>query len=778
MILKWLNKYSLNFKLNVSILTCVSLSFLALIYFITEYAKPIIISQIDNSAFKSVTAYASDIDYLASDTEQILTNIKNTLVQTDELNKNSLRVVLNSAIKTISHSELNFTETWVYIFNPINVSKGTLYLSEKTDDDRTAFRFERVRNFYSRFPWFKEVPKIEKVYWSEPYTDEKTKATVVTCLVPFKFQDATDFNGLAALTIDLSSIQKNIYNFSFFESGRLLLVSRTGLYVTHPDPQISLKMTVFDLAKKMGSVELARAGNELLQGKTGHTMMHSSSVFQDSSISFYAPIKHMGWGLFLVYSQNEFLKPIRDFQFLIAGILLIVVGLLLFIINRICNSSTTQLLNLSKLAEEYGSGDFTKNFDETPSSADIDLLAKALTSMRSNLLNYTEKERKEAAEMQKRQSEIDIARAIQQASLSTKFPKHNAFSISTLMIPAKKIGGDFYDFFFINEEKFAIVIADVSGKGIPAALYMMKAQTLIRNMSKSDVDIASAFYKVNNELYEGNDTCMFVTAYMAVININNGVVECINAGHTPPIIFNDKNVSFMTPKKNLILGIKRNVDFVVETFKLKTNDHILLYTDGITEAENNKSEFYGSERLQKILRKNKKNPEENLNLVLKDIRKFVKEHPQSDDITMLDFIYLGGQDKKITLKAKNEHLYDMVEFLQKDMRRHKLSLKKQFNLIMATEEIFSNIASYAYHEKSNGTVRIRTFVKNNMYYVEFLDSGKRYNPLSHQDPNVKTKLKDRKIGGLGIYLAKKLSDDIRYDYYDGFNILVLGFIIE
>ena len=772
----WINKRSLNFKLNISILTCVCLGFFALIYFISARSEPIIVSQIDQLASKTVTSYASDFDHLVSDAEQIVINAKNILNQMDKKDIASLKVVLNSAIQTVKNSDLTFTEGWVYEFPSEDVSTGTLYVNENLQDGKTNFYTEKVKNFYEYFPWFKEVPKVEEIYWSEPYIDVETKGTVVTSLIPFKFKGETDFNGLFALTIDLSTIQSSINNFSFYESGKLLLLSRSGLYVTHPDDNIALKMNIFELAEKISLPGLRIAGEKMFAGETGRIRIPHSSVYKGPVIFFYTPIKKIGWGLCLVYAQNELLKPIHRFQIIMIAGLLVGIVILLLIINQICKRSTTQLLNLSKLAEKYGRGDFSDNFNEKPSSSDIEILSQALSNMRTNLLDYTEKERQDAAEKQKSQSELEIASNIQKSSLSVKYPQHKAFKIATMMIPAREVGGDFYDFFFIDENLFAVVIADVSGKGIPASLYMMKSQTLIRNISKSKFDLAEVFYRVNNELCESNDTCMFVTAFMAVVDLRTGYLHYVDAGHNPPMLKTKNGYEFMKPKKNIILGIRKDMKFEAETIKLHSGDHIFLYTDGVTEAEKSKSDFYGTERLQNVLQKAGTDPQANLNLVLDSIKKFVKGNVQSDDITMLELIYLGLSDKHLTLPADNKNLYQLIDFLKSDMDKHKVNQKKQFNMISATEEIFANIASYAYEE--NGEVVITTFVEDGIYYVRFSDNGRKYNPLKNKKPDITSDLKDRKIGGLGIFLARKLSDKISYSYKNGQNILTIGINLQ
>ncbi len=771
----WSNKQSLAFKLSISILICVLVVFLGLGVFLSKSARHIVSSNAEEMGKKSVQAYVSDITHLALDTEQLILNTKNMLSQLEDNDVESMELALNSAVKTIYRSALTYTEAWVYVFPPEDVSYGTLYRSVDLNGN-VSFKAYKIENFYKIFPWFKAVPKVEEIYWSEPYEDTITKKPVVTCLVPFLFQNSKDFDGLVALTIDLSKMKESMESFSSSEKGKLLLISKNGLYITHPDPEIELKMTIFDLAKRNKVPELTQSGQEVLSGKTGMTRLSYSSVVKGPAVAFYAPIKHLSWGLRLVYSENEIFNPINRVQYMTILPLMIGMLILFLIVYQICRKSTKQLFSLSKIAANYGKGDFSKSFEEKASAREVFVLSKAMNDMRENLLNYIQKEKEDAIEKQKSESELNIARSIQNSALSTNYPKHHAFKMSTKMVSAKRVGGDFYDFFFIDRNHFAIMVADVSGKGIPAALYMMKAQALIKNAVKSSRTLSDAFYTINNDLYEGNDSCMFVSAFMAVVDVLSGEVEYVNAGHTHPLFDEGNGYEFIRPEKNVVLGVKKNVRFITQKLTMKRNDRLFLYTDGVTEAENKNSDFYGEKRLKKVLSQKFVSPEKTLDHVLKNIRKYAGDTAQSDDITMLEFCYQGMNGRQLTIDAKLDKLSEVLSFLRDDMSENNILPSVQFRMIEAAEEVFVNIAQYAYADFENGEVDILTDFQENTYMAAFIDGGRKYNPLAIKDPQVKAHFKDRQIGGLGIFLVKKLADFVEYEYDNNHNILKISVI--
>ncbi|MBP5615817.1 MAG: SpoIIE family protein phosphatase [Alphaproteobacteria bacterium] len=770
----WLSRQTLSFRLSVSILTCVLVGFVALILFISKRAEPIIESQIEQNATKTIDAYVSDFMRLVSETERLVLNTKNTLNQVHETDISSLRLVLNSVIRTIDDTDLRFINVWVYVFESEDVSKGTLYISEQNEDGGIAFKTETVKNFYDNFPWFKEVPKVEKIYWSEPYIDAATSKAVVTTLVPFMFQGNIDFNGLVALTVDLSDLQNSINNFSFYDAGKLILLSKNGLYVTHPNSSVALKMTIFELARKLRLPELARVGAETRTGQSGSASLPWSSVFKSESIVFYDSIPKLGWGIHLVYPQSEFLRPIREFQAVVLGAFVICMFVLLLIINLVCRLATTQLLNLSKIATRYGLGDFSDSFDKSPSSKEIGVLSNALNNMRTNLLSYIQKEKKEASDRQRTESEMNIARDIQNSALQKVFPTHPSFDVFASMTPARQVSGDFYDLFFLSDDKIAIVIADVAGKGIPAALYMMRGQALIKNVTKSGFGISEAFHLVNKELCQGNDTCMFITAFLAVIDLKTGLMQYINAGHTPLIINQGDGYQYIKTERNVVLGVKPRAVFKAESLVLKPDARVFLYTDGVTEAENKEHRFYGGQRLLKALNAQSGRPQETLEAVLKDIHQFTQDNAQSDDITMLEFVYHKSSFNELTVKADIKNLQQVLTFVKQDMSKYNLSENNTFKVVTASEEIFANVALYAYTQKENTDVVVKTHCDGTFYHVTFSDFGEEYNPLLRMDPDVKALFEKRRIGGLGIFLVKKFADDVTYTRQNNQNILKIS----
>jgi len=203
------------------------------------------------------------------------------------------------------------------------------------------------------------------------------------------------------------------------------------------------------------------------------------------------------------------------------------------------------------------------------------------------------------------------------------------------MTPAREVGGDFYDFFAIDENRFGLVMADVCGKGITAALYMMSAKTTIKNMLQAGYPLKEAVIKANNSLYAGSAPLMFVTTFIGIFDLRTGKIEYVNAGHCPPLKKTKEGYVYVDVVKNMVLGVRPNYEYKVEEITLHPNERLFLYTDGVTEAQTKENKFFGEDRLLKTLNQKELPLSKTLEHVHKSIQKFIGDAPQFDDITML-----------------------------------------------------------------------------------------------------------------------------------------------
>ena len=376
--------------------------------------------------------------------------------------------------------------------------------------------------------------------------------------------------------------------------------------------------------------------------------------------------------------------------------------------------------------------------------------------------------------------ELEYAKQIQLSALPTNFPQDEEYRIAAQMIAAKEVGGDFYDFYKLSDTSVAFLVADVSGKGIPAAMFMMTAKTIIKDLAESGMAVNDIFTKANEKLCENNESGMFVTAWMGILDLTTGNVRFANAGHNPPLLKRaDGSFEYLKVRAGFVLAGIEGMRYRAGEITMNPGDRLFLYTDGVTEATDTQNELYGEERLLAFMNQNASLEAPKLLPALKaDIDEFVGEAPQFDDITMLMFDYKPGEGEKSmmmkTFPAKTEALPEVLGFVEETLEGLQCSMKLQTAICIAIEEVFVNVAHYAYPD-GQGDMTLGIGFEEDSRTVTFrmADGGIPFDPLQKPDPDITLSLEEREIGGLGIFITKKTMDTVSYTYENNENILTM-----
>lgn len=402
-------------------------------------------------------------------------------------------------------------------------------------------------------------------------------------------------------------------------------------------------------------------------------------------------------------------------------------------------------------------------------------LASVILSRRS--LNLTIQESQVAIANEKFSSELNIASNLQTSVLPKEFPSNDFIDLYATMNPAKEVGGDFYDFFMVDEKHLAIVIADVSGKGVPAALFMMKADTLIKSLFLTmKNDVAGILKRVNHGLCENNDLNMFVTCWLGLLHVQTGKLKFANAGHNAPLLLHNGSFEYVHSNSGLVLGAVDQGKYREEVIHLVKGDKLFLYTDGVTEAHNLNNQLYGEVQLRDFLNTNTKKPVNELtDAVLQDLIRHANGKEQFDDVTILALEFRNSKynEDAFEIDASLGELEGLIARADDTLLRAGFTYKEVDSLNLAMEEVFVNIANYAYPPGTTGKTWVSIDEYDRRVIIKFRDNGKRFDPLKKKDPNINAAAEDRDIGGLGIFMVKKIMDDVRYEYTNNQNVLTL-----
>ncbi len=432
--------------------------------------------------------------------------------------------------------------------------------------------------------------------------------------------------------------------------------------------------------------------------------------------------------------------------------------------------------NLKKVNDTLGritEGDLNVTVD-VRSNAEFSSLSDDINSTVTTLKRYIA----EAAARIDR--ELEYAKQIQLSALPTNFPDEKDYEIYAQMIAAKEVGGDFYDYYAIDDRRVAVLVADVSGKGIPAAMFMMRAKTIIKDLAESGIPVNEIFIKANEKLCENNESGMFVTAWMGILDIETGVLQYANAGHNPPLLKRaDGEFELLKSRAGFVLAGMEGMVYRAGELTLGRGDRLFLYTDGVSEATNAENELYGEERLIAFMNRSAElSARDILPALKKNIDEFVGEAPQFDDITMFILDYKDAKGEELMIKktfpAKTDALSDVLGFVDEMLESHSCPMKIQTAVCVAIEEVFVNVARYAYAD-GNGDVSLSIGFDEETQEFTFRlsDSGVPFDPLQKPDPDITLSADERDIGGLGIFITKKTMDSLSYVYENGENVLTM-----
>lgn len=413
---------------------------------------------------------------------------------------------------------------------------------------------------------------------------------------------------------------------------------------------------------------------------------------------------------------------------------------------------------------------------EVNTGDEVEELARSFRYMVGELNEYIQNLGRITAEKERIGAELDIAKHIQASMLPSifpAFPDRQEFDIHASMTPAKEVGGDFYDFFLVDDDHLAMVMADVSGKGVPAALFMMISKTLLKSAIQSGLSPKEVLEKVNNQLCENNDAEMFVTVWLGILEMSTGKMKCANAGHEyPAIMRKDGDFELFKDEHGFVLAGMEDVGYREYELELNTGDRLFVYTDGVPEATDASNTLYGTERMIGALNAAKDGScKQLLEALHRDVDSFVGEADQFDDITMLCMEMREKIPvlKEICIAPTLDKLPEVIDFFEGILLEAEVPTKVQAQINIAVDEIFSNIALYS----GATNVILGCLRTKDQVTLRFSDDGSPYDPTKKENPDITLTAEEREIGGLGIFMVKKTMDEVSYEYKDGLNILTI-----
>ena len=537
-------------------------------------------------------------------------------------------------------------------------------------DDKADARIDEQGNVLTipirERPWYLGAAQSDSIFFTDVLKDTFTGEIGITCTIPIR-QDGR-LIAVAAADLFLDQMEEAVSN-----SGDVVhytcIINNQGHVVFSPQNQGTLRARTAEEAVDLRSSEQADLAAFVRDALNGVTGVRELDLDGDRVYLAGAPVKTLGWAVVSVVDKAATERPTimmqeqfdstlneaatiynknldRSKQTIIVLILLILImGLTAG--DRLSRRIVRPLEHMTNRVRSLGGKNLQFQMEEEYRTGDeIEVLAESFSALSAKTLQYVDQVKRVTAEKERIGAELTMANAIQRSQLPRlfpPFPNRHEFNLFATMKPAKEVGGDFYDFFMVDNDHVALVMADVSGKGVPAALFMMVTRMLIKSRLQSGESVAEALTNVNRQLCENNELGYFVTVWLAVLEISTGKGVAVNAGHEHPVLRrSDGKYELVLYRHSLAVAAMDGVRFRQHEFQLCPGDSFFVYTDGVTEATNGEHELFGTDRMLEALNKEPDaEPDQLLKNVMDDIHRFMDGEDQFDDITMMCLKYNG-----------------------------------------------------------------------------------------------------------------------------------------
>lgn len=671
-------------------------------------------------------------------------------------------------------------------FEPNYFKDKGRYFSAYTKHDCDSLRtIQGGSDSYQYFymDWYLMPTLLNKPCWTEPYMDLDVVTSTSEMLTSY-CQAVNDKEGkligVINTSLSISWLSQTISAVKPYPNSYSIMVGRGGTYFVHPDTTKITRQTIFTQSLEYPDTALASLGHAMQKGEEG---MKEMKMDGQHCYVFYKPLGKTGCSMAIVCPESDIFGGFDRLRNSVIAIVLVGLLLMLIFFIRIITSELKPLRRLASGAKTIASGQFDAQLPELRRIDEIGQLSHSFTDMQQSLVKYIEELKKTTAQKASIESDLRIASGIQMAMLPKvypPYPERNDIDIYGQLVSAKEVGGDLFDF-FMRDEKLFFCIGDVSGKGVPASLVMAVTRTLFRSVAAHEALPDRIVNDMNETMATNNESDMFVTLFVGVLDMLSGRMRYCNAGHDAPILIGS-GAGLLPCDSNIPVGVMQDWKYTLQETTVDPWTTIFLYTDGLTEAEDKDHAQFQEKRIFDVIRQAQHAPKQIIEAMTLAVHQFVGEAEQSDDLTMLALQYKHQQpdiyyQRSLTLPNDVQMIPKLSEFVETVCETTELDMTKCMQINLAIEEAVVNVMNYAYPKGVKGMVNIDATISSKGLIFVISDNGTPFDPTAKAEVDTSLSAEERGIGGLGIHLIRQIMDSINYEYIDGRNVLTLLKII-
>jgi sigma-B regulation protein RsbU (phosphoserine phosphatase) len=631
--------------------------------------------------------------------------------------------------------------------------------------------------------WYLMPQLLEKPCWTEPYMDHDVSTNtseMVTSYCQTLRNMRGELIGVINISLSLNWLSQTISAIKPYPNSYSIMIGRGGTYFVHPDTTKITRQTIFTQTLEQPDTALTALGYAMQRGEEG--MKHMNIGGEDCYV-FYKPLGQTGCSMAIVCPKSDVFASFNRLQNSVGAIVLVGLLLMLHFFIRIITRELNPLRRLAHEAETIASGQFDTQLPDFQRVDEIGQLSHSFGNMQQSLVKYIEELQDATAQKASIESDLRIASNIQMGMLPVKFPTsadRDDVQLFASLTPAKQVGGDLFDFYF-RDEKLFFCIGDVSGKGVPASLFMAVTRSTFRTVSVHESMPDRIMTTMNKTIADMNKTHMFVTLFVGVLDLPTGRLHYCNAGHDAPLLVG-AGVGELPCDANIPVGFRPKWKFSLQEAHIFTGTTIFLFTDGLTEAmDANKSQFQ-MERVNDVanraLANHQQEPRQLIAQMTEAVHQFVGNAEQSDDLTMMAIQYIKQQSdvqmrKSIVLPNEIQEVPRLNAFVDEVCETVGFNEDDAMQIKLAVEEAVVNVMKYAYAPGLRGDVTIEAASNDVRLKFTIIDSGVPFDPTVQSEVDTTLSAKERKIGGLGIHIIRQNMDSINYERSGNLNVLTL-----
>jgi len=643
------------------------------------------------------------------------------------------------------------------LFAPFYVQQGTTAVRRDLAADPGSYRDAA---------WYRHGSACERGCWGEVFHSQSRNQVLINYGVPVH-DSAKRMVGVVNVDVQQRWLQSVVDSARPSPASTSFLLSETGQMLADAKPE-RIGTSIFALTRDADVAELDATAHRMLAGETGAAEYFSPTLGIPVR-TFFTPIPGSRWSLAIVVPYSTYVRDSQRLFFYsvaIGSAGIAALGLFVWLAVR---RLLAPLAQLAVSADHVARGELDFHLDPPQRADEVGGLTQSFVRMRDELKQHINDLTEATAARERLQRELEIAQHIQESML----PKNigagtHPFELHALLRPARVVGGDLYSYFVRSDGRLCFMIGDVSGKGIPAALFMARTITSANSRAAEVERPEQLLRQVNADLCVGNDECMFVTLLCGILDLTSGRLMLASAGHDAPICLGEGGAEQIEVETGGPLGLYPDMTFPPIQAQLVPGETVVLYTDGVTEALDPDGTLYGEQRLFDTLAQCDRQPAGAIEAVVADVAKFTRDAAQSDDLTLLALHWHGAAaaaERSLTLEigAQLAQVAAVLDRVEEWLDGHAINAELRGDVRVALEELFVNAVEYGFPQGVE-RARLRTLLTldTGALHVEFTDNGIAHDPFARPPPSLDVDHDGREAGGLGVFLVTRLASEYHY----------------